>query len=317
MPRIDPQSHAPWHILGAGSIGCLFAAHLRLAGTATRVVLRDAHSLAQWHAVGGIELRDERGSRLVPMPALAGAAAPAGSIDKLLVCTKAHQTRAALEALRDAIAAPALIVLLQNGMGVREQVATLLPDAIVLNALSTEGAYQVERFRVVHAGRGETLVGAGVANLCDVAQRTAAALHCDLPVRAVDDIDRRLWRKLAVNSVINPLTALHDCRNGAVLDLPDIDTLLPALCAEVCAVANAEGLALDCAQSIDDVRHVCRATAQNRSSMLQDIAARRLTEIDFINGYIVQRAAQHGLACPRQQTLYRRIKELEHRLACR
>jgi 2-dehydropantoate 2-reductase len=155
MPRIDPQSHAPWHILGAGSIGCLFAAHLRLAGASTQVILRDADSLALWHAVGGIELRDERGSRLVAMPALAGAA-PAASVDRLLVCTKAHQTRAALEALRDSIAASALIVLLQNGMGVREQVTALLPDAIVLNALSTEGAYQVERFRVVHAGRGET-----------------------------------------------------------------------------------------------------------------------------------------------------------------
>jgi 2-dehydropantoate 2-reductase len=150
-----------------------------------------------------------------------------------------------------------------------------------------------------------------------VAQQTAIALRSDLPVRAVDDIDQRLWRKLAVNSVINPLTALHDCRNGAVLELPGIDALLPALCAEVCAAANAEGLALNAAQLVDDVRHVCRVTAQNRSSMLQDIAARRLTEIDFINGYVVHKAAQYGLDCPQQRALYMQIQDLERALDCR
>lgn len=325
MPIADSQTFvaqrppAPvWHLLGAGSIGCLFAASLQRAGISTRLILRDAASLAQWRQAGAaIVLQRAEEQWRVELPATSvealGSATP---LRQLLVCTKAQQTVSALSALAAAIDPNALIVLLQNGMGVREQLQALLPHATILHALSTEGAYRIERFHVVHAGRGETVIG-GEPGLQAVAQAAATALRCELPVAAVDDIERRLWLKLAVNSVINPLTALHGCTNGTVLALPDIETLLPALCDEVCAVANAEGQQLNAAQVAETVREVCRVTAANRSSMLQDIAARRLTEIDFINGHVVRTAQRHSISCPRQGALLTQIKALEQGLDCR
>jgi 2-dehydropantoate 2-reductase len=316
-PIAQQPSVPAWHVLGAGSIGCLFASALQRAGISTRLILRDAASLALWREAGGaIVLQRGAGQWRIELPAATAATLePNTPLRQILVCTKAQQTRAALEALGAAVDPTALIVLLQNGMGVREQLQALLPRATILHALSTEGAYRTERFHVVHAGQGETVIGG--AGLQAVAAATAAALHCELRIGAVDDIERRLWLKLAVNSVINPLTALHDCSNGAVLELPDIDILLPALCSEACAVANAEGQALHPAEMVDAVREVCRATSANRSSMLQDIAARRATEIDFINGHIVRTAQRHGIPCPQQSALLDRLKALEQALGCR
>lgn len=307
-----------WHVLGAGSIGCLFAAALQRAGVSTQLVLRDAASLAQWRQAGGAIVLQRAGAQArVELPATSAGALDSGApLRQLLVCTKAQQTYAALAALGAAVDAQALIVLLQNGMGVREQLQALLPRATILHALSTEGAYRLERFHVVHAGQGETVIGGG-AGLQAVAQATTTALRCELPIAAVDDIERRLWLKLAVNSVINPLTALHGCNNGAVLALPEFEVLLSALCGEIRAVAAAEGQVLPAAQIAQTVREVCRTTAANRSSMLQDIDARRLTEIDFINGHIVRTAQRHGITCPQQSVLLAQIKALEQTLGCR
>jgi 2-dehydropantoate 2-reductase len=314
-----PDVRAPqWHVLGAGSIGCLFAGALRDAGIFTQLLLRDAASLERWQRAGAAIVieRDSLQRRIALPAAIPASLEPSAPLQRLLVCTKAQQTQPALAALVEKVDANALIVLLQNGMGVREQVQALLPRATILHALSTEGAFQRERFHVVHAGRGETLIG-GAATHRAIAQATAAELAGELRIEAVDDIERRLWSKLAVNSVINPLSALHDCRNGEVPQLPGFENLLSQLCAEVCAVANAEGQVLDALQLAAAVRDVCRITAANRSSMLQDIAARRRTEIDFINGHVVRMALAHGIASVQQEALLAQVKALEQRLGCR
>lgn len=307
----------PWYVLGAGSIGCLFAACLRSAGVDVHLILRNDASLAAWHAAGGIELRDGDDIRHIALPASrAQDLARTAHIRRLLVCTKAQQTQNAIAAIEHALAPDATLVLLQNGMGVREQLQPLLPQAAILHALSTEGAYQTERFRIVHAGHGETLLGAVVPEQTALAHATAAALRCELRIEVVDDIEARCWLKLAVNSVINPLTALHDCRNGEVPALPDSDVLIPALCHEASLAAAAAGQLLAPERLVAEVMRVCSATALNRSSMLQDIAARRRTEIDFINGHIVRVAERHGIACEQQRALLRRVRELEQRRDC-
>jgi 2-dehydropantoate 2-reductase len=321
QPRKIEQWHtpnwrtAPWRIVGAGSIGCLFATYLQRAGIDVQLVLRDAAGLALWSQHERIGLQRSGHEELIAVSAIAPTQLST-PVQKLLVCTKAQQTHAAIAALQAAIAPNAVVILLQNGMGVREQIQELLPDATILHGLSTEGVYQTKRFHIVHAGHGETVIGALQPEQQIAAQVASTALQCELPIAAVDNIGERLWLKLAVNSVINPLTALHGCRNGELLHLSDIDLLLPALCAEVCEVANAEGQTLSTEQLVDNVRHVCTITANNRSSMLQDIEQQRYTEIDFINGYVLRRAAYNGISCSQQFVLFNQIKALEQKRGC-
>lgn len=320
------DSPAQWHLLGAGSLGCLFAAYLQRAGVELELIVRDAATLRQLRANGGIMLshaempsRDSNLSqddkpRAAEHTTIAVAATTSTSvrapIAQLLICTKAQQTLAAVAAIKSKIAPDVLIVLLQNGMGVREQLLRELPHATVLNALSTEGAFRRARFHVVHAGYGDTVIGAIQAQQHMLARNAVQALQCELPIAFAPDIERRLWLKLGVNSVINPLSAIHRCRNGELLELDDIDTTVTQLCDELAHVACAERIDLNTEQLRDETYRVMRATANNKSSMLQDIEARRDTEIDFINGFIMQRAHQHGIVCAQHALLLDKIRAL-------
>ena len=300
-----------WHVLGAGSIGCLFAAYLQQANHNMTLIVRDKTGAARLQDQSGIILEREQQKVTVPIAGTA-AAAIAQPITHLLICTKAQQTQTAINSIKTKLADKPVLVLLQNGMGVRELLLQAIPNATVLHAITTEGAWQRERFHVVHAGHGETVVGAIAHDEQHCADAVASASRCELPIASVTDIERRLWLKLAINSVINPLTALYQCRNGELLQLPDIDNTIAQLCSEFAqvAAANQQSFAVDFL--IENVRSVMRDTADNRSSMLQDILARRRTEIDFINGYIIKRALQHRLSCPQQIALFDAIKNKEH-----
>jgi len=127
------------------------------------------------------------------------------------------------------------------------------------------------------------------------------------------DITVAQWRKLAINCVINPLTALHGCRNGELADNRELSKLVIAMCREVALIGAAAGQGTAIAELERVVFNVIRHTAQNRSSMLQDIEAGRHTEIDYINGYAVRVATQHGVDTPLNRQILQEVRELERR----
>ncbi len=309
--------HSTWHLLGAGSLGCLFAAYLQRAGVSLDIILRDEQTRHAMHANGGITLI-RHGSAAADSTIAVSASTPRtlhAPIRQLLVCTKAQQTLAAIADIKPLLATDAVIVLLQNGMGVRESLQRdvfheELADVTVLHALSTEGAFQTQRFQVTHAGFGETVIGSIDPAQQTIAQHAVQSLQCERPIIAVDDIEYRLWLKLAVNSVINPLTALHRCRNGELSQLKNIVALIETLCEEMAQVARAEHIAIAASQMRNEIDRVMRATAHNKSSMLQDIEAGRVSEIDFINGFIVARAHRHNLPCHTHERLLQAVRAL-------
>jgi 2-dehydropantoate 2-reductase len=304
------HAQSKWHLLGAGSMGCLFAAYLQRAGIVFELIVRNEESLRQLHANGGITLLRDNERTTIPVAATTSNDLQT-PITQLLICTKAQQTLAAVATIKTRVASGALIVLLQNGMGVRELLQQELPHAIIFNALSTEGAFRNMCFHVAHAGRGDTVIGTVAPQQHILAEKVVQALRCELAIAFAADIERRMWLKLAVSSVINPLTAIHRCRNGELLKLDSIDATVRQLCDELEHVARAEAIQLSALQMRNEVFQVLRATANNKSSMLQDIAAGRVTEIDFINGFIVQRAHRHRIACPQHTALLDEVRALE------
>ncbi len=306
------MSSNPVHILGAGAIGTLFAAELARAGADITLLLRDAGSLEQLQRQGGIDIERDGLREIVTVDAVTAGRLD-GPIDTLLVCTKAQQTAAAIAPFADHLTPDSTLLLLQNGMGVRDELAARYPALTWLQGLVTEGAFLRDRFSVVHAARGETLIGGFDQPAQRRAEQFAAqwsALSPSLPLRAVPDIARRQWLKLAANCVVNPLTALHRCRNGELLNLPDIATTVATLCDELAAVASADGVPLDSVELQHNAFAVIRTTAANRSSMLQDIEQGRGSEIDYINGHVVRRGDHHGIDCPLQRTLWQMVRQL-------
>ncbi|HEY7775104.1 MAG TPA: ketopantoate reductase C-terminal domain-containing protein, partial [Kineobactrum sp.] len=124
------------------------------------------------------------------------------------------------------------------------------------------------------------------------------------------DIHQALWRKLAINCAINPLAALHRCRNGELAANAALAHEVESLCTEIKTIGIAAGQAAAVEQLQAQVAAVIAGTADNRSSMLQDVVAGRETEIDYLCGYLVRVADQLGLRAPRNEAMLRAVQAL-------
>ncbi len=300
-----------WMILGAGAIGCLWAAHLQQAGQAVSLILRNPQRLAEFQALGGVRLVQDGTEMFCPLQGeLASGHRP---IEYLLVCTKAYDSEAALASVLHRLTPDSRMLILQNGMGTQQQLIAMAGTARVLLGSTTEGAYLRAPFEVVHAGRGETAIG--TLDTATTPQAQGAGLQLDarfgLQLRPDPDILATLWRKLAINCAINPLTALYGCRNGELAEQPRYTEALSALCQEFEQVANALGIRLFEGPLREHALDVARKTGDNYSSMLQDIRRQRPTEIDQITGFLCLEAARLGVDVPNHRDLLQKIHQLQ------
>ena len=119
-----------------------------------------------------------------------------------------------------------------------------------------------------------------------------------------------LWKKLAINAVINPLTAIHDLKNGELADTK-YSTSISNICDEIAKVMSALGYLVDSAELVENVQQVITATANNYSSMHQDIKFKRQTEIAFINGYVTSKATELNIEVPHNLRLVEQVRRLE------
>jgi 2-dehydropantoate 2-reductase len=294
-----------WHVLGAGAIGGLFASLLKEAGTPCTLLLRgDDPDLTA--GVSTITLR--RGEQVRSLQFDVSASAESSPISHLLVCTKAQHIVAAVAGVAHRLAPGSVVVLLANGLGYQREVQIRWPQLDWYHGSTTEGAFRESRRRICHAGHGSTLIGqpgrAAPPGWFEVWRELPS--HCQWS----PDISTVLWRKLAINCAINPLTALHRCRNGDLADRPELKALLAQLCAEVKAIGVAAGQAEAVKDLQTEVMAVIRATANNRSSMLQDVLAGRETEIDYLTGYLLDQGRQHGIEAPSNAALLAAVKDL-------
>ncbi|WP_439887617.1 putative 2-dehydropantoate 2-reductase [Pseudomonas sp. MBLB4123] len=289
-----------WHILGAGSLGSLWAVRLARAGVPVRLILRTPQRLAAYRRAGGLSLVEQGQARRYSLDA--ETAADPTPIRRLLLACKAYDAEDAVAGLAPRLAGGAEVILLQNGLGSQDAVAARLPQARCILASSTEGAFRDGAWRVVFAGHGHTWLGdpldlAAPAWLADL-QRAGIAHDWSL------DILARLWRKLALNCAINPLTVLYDCRNGGLLQHP---AEVATLCGELAELLRCCGQP-DAASALhDEVQRVIQATAANYSSMHQDVAQGRRTEIAYLLGHACATARRHRLLLPHLEALHQRL----------
>ncbi|EIM1707517.1 2-dehydropantoate 2-reductase [Aeromonas dhakensis] len=305
--NLTHSRHPPspqWTLLGCGALGGVFASLLTQSGQSTRVLLRERHR-ATLHP--GIDFTSLEGNtQLINIER--GFVDQPGQIQRLLVMTKADQVIEALTPLVGQLATDVPIVLLHNGMGIAEQVVALFPHNPVIAGVTSHGAMQSGHFVFRHTGKGETWLGP-----VNEAARAHAALADELAAALGqagwdEQIQARQWQKLAVNCAINPLTALYKLKNGELAG-PRFADALQQICVEVADVMQAEGQPTGSDELLRRAMTVVELTADNYSSMYQDIEQGRETEIEAITGFLLARAACHGIAVPVNQGLYQAIKE--------
>jgi 2-dehydropantoate 2-reductase len=303
-------------IVGPGALGCLFAALLFPAkqSEGDSLQLLD-HSPERAHLLNtqGIlyEAGGEQRRHMVPVSANP---LEIGPVDVVLFCVKSSALAACVQTCTVLISPRTLVVFLQNGIGhldIQEQMNLPAPPAF---ASSSEGATLLAPGHVRHAGHGMTHLGF-LHKPSDQLQQLLATLARTLQLAGFDsslspDIRSQLWAKLFINIGINPLTALYNRTNGQILTSCAARGRLKNLVREAEAVARACDVAI-ATDPLQATLAVCKKTATNISSMLQDRRHKRPTEIDAINGAIVREGKRLGIATPFNEDVVRQIKKME------
>ncbi|HEU4724419.1 MAG TPA: ketopantoate reductase family protein [Candidatus Eisenbacteria bacterium] len=289
-------------ILGAGALGTLLADCFSRAGFEVRVLVRSADRAAALR-------RDAPGAAPVDDPT---ALLPA---DFLFVCVKSYQTSDAANTLAPAIAgagvAP-IVVSLQNGWGHLERLERGLAGTSLIAGTTSLGAYWGDDGSFHESTSGVTTLapwtpGAEAQTAAAANLFTAARLRVETAGRAGEI----LWRKLVLNVAVNPLTAIHGVRNGAVGESPDLYAVALAAAREAVAVGAARGHLAAPYDPDPLLRALLHDTSGNRSSMAEDLARGRKSEADAILGAVLREGAAAGVPTPVIATLAERMAALE------
>ncbi len=283
-------------VIGPGAIGLCLAIRLARMTGGPAVTLID-HDASRARRLSGraLRLHSEAGYLEARVPVRLAAET---ATDLVVLATKAHQAAAAARAA-GAWIGDALLLALQNGLGAVAEVAEALPATPIVVGVTYQAASRVAEGEVHHAANVSTHLGYE-GRRPDVAVEAVAGLlnRAGLPARAEADIRPVLWRKLVVNAALNPVAALAGVPNGEVARRPALAALCRALAEEGRAVARAVGVRLPDRGAAEAALETARATAGNRCSMLQDVEAGRTTEIDYLNGALIARAAACGVDVP-------------------
>ncbi len=298
-------------VIGPGAVGCLLGVSFAQAGEDVHLADYRPERVALLREQG-IRLQTPGGvSRLLPVPCwLPADVGPCGLV---IMAVKAHQTAAAAQALPLLLAPGGLALSLQNGLGNLEEMARVVGPERLLAGITYLGVTRQAEGQILYAGQGEVIIGAPPGSIVpapEITEVVALFQRAGFKCRSTPDIQTLLWDKLLINAGINSLTALLRVPNGALPDLPEAWSLAVAAAAEVRAIARAEGINLE-RDPEERLLMVCRATAKNRSSMLQDVLAGRPTEIDSLNGQVAARGQSLGVPTPVNDLLTRLIRALD------
>ncbi|MFC5450202.1 ketopantoate reductase family protein [Paenibacillus aestuarii] len=305
-------------IVGAGSLGLLFAAKLSECSHRLTIVTRtkDQAQALQEH---GIVLDGTRmAARNIVVESFEdGQAGSGGDPDFIFLMVKQTAiTDELIAGVKSLMAAKTVLVCFQNGIGHEQRLGSAVGSDKLLLAVTTEAARKEGSNAVSHTGKGITYIGAIEAAGHEPVPEGLQILLTDLMEKAgvsaemSKNMVMRIWTKLLINAVINPLTAILRVKNGDLLRSPSTIALMRDLFDEAMLLAAAKQISLP-EDLWETIQHVCKATARNHSSMLQDVMLKRNTEIDSMNGSLLRLAEALQIELPIHRTVYRLVKALE------
>lgn len=298
-------------ILGAGALGSLFGGLLTRAGH--DVWLYNPSDVEHVRAIqtSGLRIETPEGETLhIQIPATDRIEEIPVPVDLVGVFVKAYRTEHALRDAQPLLRDAPWVLSLQNGVGVEEILEKYAPRGRVLRGVTAQGATLLKPGVVRWAGRGPTYLGTLADEVAPkrIHQISQAFAEAGIQTHYEAKIERRIWEKLLVNAAINPLTALFDVPNGALVEETALRALLRDVVREVLPVAAAHDVKFTPEEAMRRVEEVCRATAQNISSMLQDVRRGKPSEIDFINGAVAQEGRRLGIPTPLNRLLWELVR---------
>jgi len=297
-------------IIGCGAMGSLFGALLARAGHTVWMI--DIHpERAHVMAANGIHVEAPGGDLHVGVNATADPSTVPPA-DYVLVFVKAYDTSAAADVAARLIGPQTTVVTLQNGLGNAEVLSDRFGPDRVVGGATAHGATEIAPGHVRHAGVGPTVIGAVMPKSTERARRLAVILtQAGFETEVTDDLPGAIWSKVVINCGINAVGALTRLRNGLLVEDSGASQVMRSAVEEAAAVATMKGITLAYCDPAERVEQVCRATAENINSMLQDVLRCRRTEVDAINGAISREGDEHGAATPVNDALAALVGAIE------
>ncbi len=232
--------------------------------------------------------------------------------DIIILCLKSFHIASALKEISAQLQDNVTIVLAHNGMGTLAELPQSIIDKYNIYALlTTHGCLRTAPLTITHTGIGVTDIGL-LSGFDDLKQQKILSqlLNSALsPVKYHQEIRHKQWLKLAINCVINPLTAINNIENGKINNA-EYFPIVTVLLTEIVSVAGTQGIELNLTELRQAVKNVALTTAKNSSSMRCDVLANRRSEIDYINGYIHRLGIQHNIATPENTKMWQAVKSL-------
>lgn len=286
-----------WHILGVGSIGGLFAHRLHQGGANVRLLSHSTEAPRR-----AISLKTARSTQSLTFDC--SNVDEDADITHLLITSKSWAAGSALRRIRHRIGGHTTIVAMMNGMQHIDDIQEVAPECTLFLATTTAGCHRAGE-QWIAAGEGKTLVGHPDAypppSWFGTWQKGIPSLEW------CNDINERLIEKVAINACINPLTAVHGVKNGALLSDPH-HAMADQIIAEVSSILIEIGYSQLASRLDQTVQTVMADTAENTSSMLSDVMVGRRTEVDSIVGWLLQQSEREH---PVLQAMLDQLKSIE------
>jgi len=302
-------------VLGAGSLGCAIGGTLARAGADVTLINRRQE---QVDAISrnGLILRDTSGDIGVKVH-VTTTAEGLGQMDLIIVLVKSFDTRSAMLSAMSLVGDNTMVLSLQNGLGHEDVLAELVGAERVLAGKTYVGGLLVAHGVVVVGTQGkETLIGELHANGSDRAD-TVAKLFNDAGLTTIvcADIRATMWDKLLINVATGALSGITGLPYGALYQVPEVQACALAAVAEAMAVAKASGIQLSIKEPSEAwVKAASGLPYEFKASMLQSLEKGSPTEVDYINGSVVERGAALGVPTPVNTALVACIKGIERGL---
>lgn len=295
-------------IVGAGAVGCYFGALLARAGHAVTLIGRPAHVRAiEEH---GLHLQTATEDSFVPLHASTQPEAVRGA-DVVFLCVKSGDTEAAAREIKPYVHPDTLLLTLQNGVNNDARARAVLGNAcIVAAAVVYVATAMAGPGHVRHYGRGDLVLAPSPLSTTVATQLQTAGI----PTQISDNVRGALWAKLIINSAVNALSALLQQPYGWLMQQSGAEEVVQDIVTECLTVARADGVRIP-GDIHAALRTIVATMPGQLSSTAQDIARGKPTEIEHLNGYVVQRGTQLGIATPVNRTLLVLVRMMESRNA--
>ncbi|MFC1532153.1 ketopantoate reductase family protein [Thermodesulfobacteriota bacterium] len=295
-------------IVGPGAMGCLFASRLNNAGY--DVTLLDYRTeRAEKINQQGIIVTGVTGDYSASVPAAVSGIST--QPDFTLICVKSTKTREAGKAIEPWLSQNSVVVTLQNGVGNLEILEEIFGKEKVLGGVTAEGATVLGWGKIRHAGQGSTIIGPKGDPGSPSEKLVSAFNKAGFKAGSEDNVEELIWGKLIINVGINALTAITGLKNGRLPELTGTRLIMEEAVREAVAVVKAKKIHLPYPNPLGRVMEVCRDTAGNIASMLQDVLNKKITEVDFINGAIVREGEAFGIPTPVNRTLTSLVRTIQ------